>query len=346
MNMHLPRLKLQLKGTVFLVLTALMMNSCHMQKLTVGVYEAPAIEFPPEVRGILVSSRFVPATGDYEAVQWGFFESVDSTLWGLSEYYADSFSAFLDSTERYISRSDFDQRMLRNNNDSLPERLPWDGLKKITDKYRASGIAVLQGFGIDEKEVEIIPDDKGYVAKKEITVKSAWRIYQPERRRILDESIYNFTKEFNSFGKTEEEAASGLPPHDEMLRQACFWAAGEYARLIIPGITEVERDYYKDGHEKLVEAHEAIQKGNWTLAETKWNYLSYKSDDDEVKAKASYNMALYCEMDGRLNQALGFARKSNNLLPHRRHLSLINELTIKMFEEEEKLANGEIIRNW
>ena len=221
-----------------------------MQKLTIEAYSPPKIELPPDVRGILVTSRYVPAEGEYEAVQWGYFESVDSVKWELSRFYAESFSRILDSTQRYVSRSDFDLRMLRNNTDSLPVQLPWLGMISMVEKYGAAGLAVLQGFDIKVGETEIKKNDSidsGFIATKNIGVTAAWRISQPERRRMLDESIYTLTKDFIAKGDTKEEAEKALPDLLEMKKQACAWAAKEYANLIIPGIVMVDREYYPDG---------------------------------------------------------------------------------------------------
>ncbi len=327
-----------------------MLNSCHMQKIMVEVYTPPKIEFPPDVRGILVTSRFVPAKGEYEAVQWGYYEEVDSALWNLSRYYAQSFSTALDTTERYTSKTYFDLRMLGHNRADMPEPLPWIGLMKIADKYKAPSLAILQGFSVEEGDVELIEDKENseypLQAKQSVRINAAWRISQPERRRMLDENIYSFSKEFQGRGNTREEAITALPGKEEMYHQACDWAAAKYAKIITPGFELVQRDYYKDGDPKLVEAHEAILEGKWPRAESKWNYLVYNAEDNEIKAKASYNMALLCEKDGRLNQALGFARKANNYMPHRRHLKLINELNSKMFLDEERRERKEVIRNW
>ena len=335
---------------VFALIVVVTMNSCQMQKLTVEVYTPPKVELPPDVRGILVTSRFVPAKGEYEAVQWGYFEEVDSSLWDLSKYYAQSFSNTLDSTDRYVSKTYFDLKMLRHNRDDLPEPLPWHGLLKIVEEYKAPSIAILQGFSMEEGSVEVI-DNSGntedpFEAKQKITVNAAWRISQPERRRMLDESIYTFSMEFKSHGKTSEEATAGLPEKNDMYHQACDWAAEQYGQIITRGYELVERDYYKDGDPKLIEAHELISEGNWTRAESKWRYLAYEGETEEIKAMACYNMALFCEKDGRLNQALGFARKANNFQASRRHLKLINNLTIKMFHEEELRERKELIRNW
>lgn len=332
-----------------MILALVIFNSCHMHKLTVDVYSPPAIELPPDVRGIVVTSRYVPASGDYEAVQHGYFDSVDSVKWDLSRYYTQVFANTLDSTDRYISKTDFNLRMLRNNNDTLPEPLPWVGLTKIVEQKRAPGLAILQGFDIleDDVSIEASPEtEAAYKAIKKIEVIAAWRILQPERRRLIDENIYSFSREFFGIGASPEEAAANLPGDIEMKKQACKYAAEQYASLIIPGADNVERDYYRDGDPKLIEAHEAILEGNWGTAESKWTFLAYRSEDDEVKAKASYNMALFCEKDGRLNQALGFARKANKLMPNRRHLNKINNLLIKLYNEEDLRDRGEIIRNW
>lgn len=331
-------------------LGVVLLTSCHTHKLTVEVYTPPKVELPPDVRGILVSSRFVPATGEYEAVQWGYFDDVDSTLWELSRYYAEAFSNALDSSTRFVSKTDFNIRMLRHNALEMPEPLPWKGLLGIVDKYKAPGLAILQGFEVEEKDVEINEVENGteisYQAVKKITISSSWRITQPERRRLLDENTYRFTKEFTAIGRDPDEAKGALPNILVMHKEACNFAAQGYSRMLIPGVEEVEREYYKDGDIKLEEAHQAVLEGDWKKAESRWERLAYEAEDIELKAKCNFNMALLCERDGRLNQALGFARKANKFLPHRRHLKLINDLNTKMFLEEDMRARKEIIRNW
>jgi hypothetical protein len=57
-------------------------------------------------------------------------------------------------------------------------------------------------------------------------------------------------------------------------------------------------------------------------------------------------MALMCERDGRLNQAMGFARRSQNLHPDRRTAAYIGILEGRIREFETRVEKGEILKRW
>lgn len=333
---------------ILLILTILMslLYSCQMQKITVDLYTSPRVEYPPDMRKLMVTSRYVPATGPYEDIQWGAYESVDSVKWALAESFIDSLARDMTTTDHFMVKVRHYPRMLRNNSAALPEALPWDGMATLAKKEFVQGILVLEGFDINQQDEVLVAPDGGYVANRKVDVTVGIRVYEPDKRRMAEDSVYVFTRNFRSAAKTEKDALAGLPDTKTGTSLACDFASAEYAKLITPGSGQAERLYYCKGDSLMLVADTALQKGNWGRAESKWIRLAYEGKDTLTQALASYNMALACERDGRLNQAIGYAKRSERLKPDKKTREYINLLEAKMSAYLKQVENGIIIRNW
>jgi len=312
----------------------------------VHVYTPARLYFPPEVRSMLVTSRFVPAKGPYEDVQWGAYESVDSLKWSLSESIVDTLAKRIASNNIYLVKARHKMRMLRNNDAQLPDPLPWDGLSALTKKEYVQSALIIEGFDIAKSPVTVTGNDGNFTAQYSIKVSLAIRVYEPEKMRILDDSIYNFISDFKSTGKTGQEATDQLPGDRKALFSACSNAADNYFFLIKPGEVQSKRYYYPKGDSSLLKADLALKEGKWGRAETKWKWLAYNDPDSLIQAKASYNMAVACERDGRLNQAVGFARRSQRLKPTKHIDDYISILDKKTLDIEDQVKQKKIIKKW
>jgi len=338
-------MKINIKNSLFFIFP-LILISCGTQSYVLEVYSPPKLELPPGINGVLVFNRFVPAQGEYDRVQWGAYESVDTTMLQVADSCAQSFGIMLNSFPRFKTRMPEGVRMFKHNNTELPEPLPWEGILKIADKYFAQAIAIMETFEIEESEVITKSVNGVYTASVSYVITNGWRIYQPERRRVLDETVYKLPHAISASGSTKELAVSMLPDKKDRLFMAAKFAGEEYARLINPELIEVKRRLYIKGHEIIEEAAVFVEQENWRKAQSKWEYNAYRGESDELKAMCCFNMAVLSEKEGIINKALGYARKAQKLMPAKVHIELINELTIRLFELEEKYKTGEVIKNW
>ena len=185
-----------------------------------------------------------------------------------------------------------------------------------------------------------------YLAQYSIWVTMAVRVYEPDKMRLIDDSVYTFSTEFKGPGITEQEAIKQLPDDNKAILTACSNAAEAYYMLIKPGEISEKRNYYCKGDSTMIKADQAIKEGKWGRAESKWKWLAYNSKDSVIQAKASYNMALVCERDGRTNQAICFARRSQRLKPNNHTLEYINVLNKKILDYEDQINQKKIIRRW
>jgi hypothetical protein len=334
------------KWTFFFLVMSTALGSCQLQKVMVSVYTPPKLVFPPEVKTVLVTSRYVPATGPYEDVQWGAFESVDSLKWKLSESVIDTLAKRMTTGNRFLIKVKHFPRMLRNNDANLPEALPWEGLSALAKKEYIQSLLVIEGFDLKKTPVVVTENNNLFLAKYSVGVTLAIRVYQPERMRTIDDSVYTFSTEFQHQAKTQEEAVLKLPDGPKALFAACSNAADQYYALIKPGEILSSRKYFSKGDSTMLKADLAVKEGKWGRAESKWNWLAYNSKDSLVQAKASFNMALACERDGRLNQAIGFARRSQRIHPEKHTLDYINVLNKRLSDYENQVHQKKIIRRW
>ncbi len=324
----------------------LLMPACKVQHFMLEVYTPAPLDLPPELRTLVAVSRFVPATGPYDEVQWGHYQSFDSTLFRLANESLLGFTDEMNSSGRFGVRTPQGVRMLRHNGDSLPEMLPWEGLVQICRTNLSDGIALLEGFSIQQEPMETKEVSNQYVTTQMVHVKLAWRVLQPNRRRILDAGVYSYSKQFEGRGESRQAALDSLPDKGLQLLQAARYAGTAYANSMKPGLIAVKRNFYQKGHPVLEETAPFVLTGEWGKVEQKWKKNAYEGDSDELKAMCSYNMALLSEKQGFLNQALGYARRAQRFMPSKVHLDYINELTTRELQQEDQLKAGAFVRNW
>jgi len=80
---------------------------------------------------------------------------------------------------------------------------------------------------------------------------------------------------------------------------------------ILPIWIPVERTYYLSKNLDMIQAEEYVRKKEWLKAAEIWNEKS-KSKNRKLAAKANFNMALACEMEGRPDLAIDWLKKSVN----------------------------------
>ena len=213
------------KLMLLVLVTLTLLFSCQLQKVAVNVYTPSKLAFPPEVRSVLVTSRFVPATGPYEDVQWGAYETVDSVKWKLAELMVDTLAKQMSAGNKFLVKARHFPRMLRHNEASMPDPVPWGGLSILSKKEYVQALLIIEGFGVSKTPVSITPNAGAFIAQFSVGITMAVRIYEPEKMRMIDDSVYTFTSVFKGEGKTGQEAAMHLPDDGKSLPEACSNAA-------------------------------------------------------------------------------------------------------------------------
>lgn len=86
-----------------------------------------------------------------------------------------------------------------------------------------------------------------------------------------------------------------------------------FGSKIIPTWLPVERLYYKSNNQSMLLAEKYALNNDWLKAAEIWNKQT-KNKNEKMAAKASYNMALACEMEGKPDAAIDWLVRSYSCL--------------------------------
>ena len=108
------------------------------------------------------------------------------------------------------------------------------------------------------------------------------------------------------------------------------------AMLFVPSWKWTDRLIYFSGNDTMKKATELALNNKWEEAAVIWTKMA-KSNNKNIVAKATYNMALACEMLGHLNLALEWASNSYHVYKNENHqqkcMDYINILATRLQQE-------------
>jgi hypothetical protein len=150
-------------------------------------------------------------------------------------------------------------------------------------------------------------------------VKTGWRIYDPKARYVLDEFAIARQLRYKSRGINPVVAVNALISRKDAVKEVGSRAGEGYAFRVLPYWLRVSRDYYVRGNETFKIACRKAQTGNWQDAGKLWKDET-SNGKRKLAGRACYNMAIVCEIDGNLDDAILWAQKAYE--EHRNRLAL------------------------
>lgn len=203
----------------------------------------------------------------------------------------------------------------------FPSPLSWATLEKICDENKLDALFVLEFYDTDtkisysNKPVTLkgplgvdIPAVEHY-AHMLTTVKTGWRIYDPQSRLLLDEFPMSESIEKSGKGINPAAAAASLMGRNEAVKQVSYILGQNYAYRLLPYKFRVSRKYYVRGTDNFKIAKRRAQTGNWDGAAELWERET-NNPKRKVAGRAHYNMAIINEINGNLDEAIGWAQKA------------------------------------
>lgn len=140
-------------------------------------------------------------------------------------------------------------------------------------------------------------------------IKTGWRIYDPNRKLIIDEIYLTDRLVSNGSGVNPVVAAAALLNREQAVKQVSTLIGQSYARRIEPQYYRVWRNYYNKGSQNLTIAKRRSEVGDWDGAAEMWQ-KDLDSPKRKVAGRATYNMAIYKEINGDIDGALELAQKA------------------------------------
>jgi hypothetical protein len=124
---------------------------------------------------------------------------------------------------------------------------------------------------------------------------SHWAIYLPAYPKPFHERAITDSIEYWPRGRRRSTLT-------DQIRQLSYRNGHHYGKIITPHWEQSERQIFSGGHPVLYRSAELTGKGDWDQAFSVWSDLA-SSGSKTNRAKAMYNMAVYYELEDRLDSA-------------------------------------------
>ncbi len=213
-----------------------------------------------------------------------------------------------------------------------------EGLTRLKSISTADAVISLDFYDIiDTSSVRIVEEYDGflYEAYLGFYTTADWRIYDLIRDTIFDELVVRDTVDWYHRAEHTEDAIDGLPEAVTAIRVAAFSLGETYGERISPAWTESLRYFYALGGRQMWKAAKLADEDRWEEAAGIWTELA-GSEKPRTAYRASFNMALVCEIEDLIIPALDWAVKSYSIRQNpltRQYIQLLKQ----RYEERKKL---------
>ena len=263
------------------------------------------------------------------------FRSDTKLKWNeLSNCCLDGLSSFLEQGAYFREVKNFHDSLINSPEDTTL-MFKYPDLFEIT---KADAFIFLDQFQF-ENEVSVYFDGtfRTRVALKWTT------IFKNETFPIVSESIDTLF-----FSKSQyRDILQKNKQSQQIYTDASNFIGRTFGAKIIPSWAPVYRMYYQSKNPEMIQAGKYAKNQDWLKAAEIWNHQT-KNENQKIAAKACYNMALACEMEGKYDLAIDWLTESNNILTknnfqHRAYCQQYMRVLIVRKDEIEELEKQ--IRN-
>ncbi len=336
-----------MKKYTIIILTTVVVASCKTNELYINVLQPAPVTIPAYVKKAGIINRSIP-TDETKLV-----DIIDKTL-SLEGADMDRDGAWesirglteeLSLNDRFTEVKQLDDIDFRASRIGLlPPPLSWEIVDKICTETGNDALFALERFDTDTKlsysarktdiktPLGTLPGLEHEAAMESI-VKTGWRIYDPAGRSILDE--FNFAESIVFYGRgiNPVAAVAALAGRKEAVKDVSNKAGHTYALRILPYRLRVTRDYYVKGTYNFKIAKRKARTGKWDEAGQLWEQETM-NPRRKVAGRACYNMAIINEINGYLEDAIGWAQKAYEDYNIKRGLRYLRILENRMYNNE------------
>lgn len=299
----------------------LSITSCK-QRVYLTVTEPPIVHVDKDyLRGGFINRSFSSGESKLiDIVDKGLSLEGDLDVAGSNAAIQGAFD-YLTTINRFDYLEILDSLPVENGGmDVFPAQIPWSKVETICRENNLDFLMVLEVYDTDTKinysmgtttKSTPLGDVQVPVHNATMTtlIKTGWRIYDPSRKLILDEFRWSDQLQSRGSGINPAAAAATLLNRGQAVRQVSTNIGRHYAGRIEYQRFRVWRNYYTKGSNNLKIARRRSDVGDWDGAAEMWK-KDLQSAKRKVAGRATYNMAIYHEINGEIEKALELAQKS------------------------------------
>lgn len=305
-----------MKNTVFiaLIILASLLTACgSINYFGIETYSPAEITFPDKVETVVIVNNAVPQPSDlgYEYILLGKMQDTthlvtDSALTDACKVLGEAIAEqpYFKDVRLYHEPTRLDSLFFTDT------KLTSSQVESICEESGADAIISIDRLLFNLKK-DVYPLGEGYtVGAMEVQSTAVIRSYLPGRSNsmatvYMKDSLF-WTETTPSFKLLELY----LPKPEVAIRETGKYMISKAYANFVPHWIQTQRWYYTNQGARWKEASAFAASEKWEEATALWR-LIYDSQKNKIyKAEAASNLALGCEMTGKLTEALDWANKS------------------------------------
>jgi len=196
----------------------------------------------------------------------------------------------------------------------VPEELDWNEVRQICNEFQTDALLVMERYYnklmTRYTRHPATPEYEEYVsAAIDSKYDAVVKIYDPEKEKIVRQILVTDTISWYDADLTTRNLFTKLPLIKECLIQTGTQVALDLDSKLSPVWLRDKRGYFLFEKEDINRIDRWIEQNDWQSAYNFW--LPYtRSEKKSVRSPAQYNMALACEMLGKIEEAIDWANQS------------------------------------
>jgi hypothetical protein len=286
------------KKLLLLSLLGLNFSSClvsdYARSMQVEIMKPGIFTIPETVRSVAVLNL---DTAKSDEIQFHYFNG-SGILTDQTKKYISSPNVCVDELVKFLREENYFNEV-RNYGDTLSRSFSSrDSLsQEIFFKETKADLCILLNKCVFDV---IILGDFGNVVENKTSL--IWTL------ALKDDSLsYIYTQ--NDTLSFEDNTLNFGKRINNTINSSSIYLGRAFGAKVIPTWLKVERIYYKSKHPDMLIAEKYALNNDWLKAAEIWNKQS-RNKNQKIAAKASFNMALACEMEGRIDAAIDWLVQS------------------------------------
>lgn len=196
----------------------------------------------------------------------------------------------------------------------VPEELDWDEVSQICEEFQTDALLVMERYYnkiITHYRIhpETMENQEYHSAAIDSKYDAVVKIYDPVKKEISRQIVVSDTISWFDSDLTVKSLFAKLPPVKQCLIQTGIQVALDLDSRLSPAWVTEKRGYFLIEKNDLSKVSGWIEQNDWQSAYDYWLTFA-DSEKKSVKGKAQFNLALACEMLGRIDDSIGWANES------------------------------------
>jgi hypothetical protein len=166
-----------------------------------------------------------------------------------------------------------------------------------------------------QSKTNVQPYDFLFRATRDVSINTVWRVYDASSDTLINQFQYRDSLYWQTFQSLPEKALESLPVFEESLPEIGDVAAENISRILGPYWEQETRYYFCAGSYRMKYAVDCIRSEDWKGASALW-LEEYNKGFGRSVYRAAMNMMLYYEVQGDINEALAWSKKTEQAMSH------------------------------